>query len=110
MIDAGRLPNGKRAMSWALFLLVLAPAVAIVYIVWSYRKRTATRALAQHTVDFVVCGREFEVAAVIDLESGQTPESRYKAECLKAAGIRYLRWGPLELPPSHEIAALVGDK
>jgi hypothetical protein len=68
------------------------------------------RALAQQTVDCVVCSNAFEVVAVVDLESGHTAEMRYKAECLKAAGVRYLRWNPLELPRSHEVAALIaGD-
>lgn len=195
-------------MSWALFLLALAPVVAIVYVVWAYRKRTAARAsasserftrifnppaprsattddaiqtasageasntaaatrapasyarrasllstrhmqlretlraglpehevfahvslaavieltglpegrereqrlraLAQQTVDCVVCSKAFEVVVAIDLESGHTAETRFKAECLKAAGVRYLQWNPMELPLSHEVAARIG--
>ena len=198
-------------MSWALFLVALAPVAAIIYVVWAYRKRTAARAtasserfaqifnpsaqrsasthvttggvqaggplgaisgvsaatrvpssytkrttflgvrhnqlferlaaglpdhaifahvslaavieltglpegrereqrlraLAQQTVHCVVCSKSFEVVAVVDLESGHTADTRFRAECLKAAGVRYLLWNPLELPRNHEVGALI---
>jgi len=65
------------------------------------------RALAQQTVDCVVCSKEHAVLAVVDLDSGSTAETRFKSECLKAAGVRYLRWSPLELPGHDEIEVLI---
>jgi hypothetical protein len=66
------------------------------------------RGLAQHTIDCVVCTPAFEVVAAIDLESSNMAEARFKGECLKAAGVRYLQWNPGALPASHEVAAVVG--
>jgi hypothetical protein len=65
------------------------------------------RALAQQTVDCVVCSNAHAVLAVVDLDSGSTAETRFKSECLKAAGVRYLRCNPLELPRDNEISALI---
>jgi hypothetical protein len=65
------------------------------------------RALAQHMVDCVVCSGTFEIVAAIDLEHGNTAEARFKAECLKGAGIPYLRWNPAQLPRGDEVAALI---
>ena len=65
------------------------------------------RALAQQTVDCVVCSNEHAVVAVVDLDSGSTAETRFKSECLKAAGVRYLRWSPLERPRNDEIRVLI---
>lgn len=68
------------------------------------------RGLTQQTLDCVVCSNAFGIVAVVDLEDGATAEARFKAECLKAAQVRYLRWNPLELPAAAGIAALVaGD-
>jgi hypothetical protein len=66
-----------------------------------------TRALAQQSVDCVVCGPTGAVVAVVDLDDGSTAETRIKSECLKAAGVRYLRFSPLELPPENEVGAQV---
>lgn len=69
------------------------------------------RGLAQQRLDCVVCSKAFDIVAVVDLEDGTTAEARFKAECLKAAGVPYLRWNPLELPPAGELAALLaGDR
>ena len=65
------------------------------------------RALTQHTVDCVVCGSALEVVAVLDLENGSAADARFKSECLKAAGVRYLRWNPLEFPRSNDLSALI---
>jgi uncharacterized protein DUF2726 len=65
------------------------------------------RGLAQQTLDCVVCSKAFDVVAAIDFEDGTTPEARFKAECLKAARVRYLRWNPLELPAVADLAALI---
>ena len=68
------------------------------------------RGLTQQTLDCVVCSNAFGIVAVVDLEDGATAEARFKAECLKAAQVLYLRWNPLELPAAADIAALVaGD-
>jgi len=68
------------------------------------------RALAQQTVDCVVCTQALAVVAIVDLDSGSTPEARFKLEVLKAAGVRYLQWNPLEPPPEGDLAAWIGEK
>ena len=67
--------------------------------------------LAQQKLDFVVCSAASDIVAAIDLEGAATAEARFKAESLKAAKVRYLRWNPLELPAAADIAALLaGDE
>jgi len=68
------------------------------------------RALAQQTVDCVVCDKGFGVVAVVELETGQSADRQFKAECLKEAGVRYLRWDAAEFPGRDEIAAGVLGK
>ena len=69
-----------------------------------------SRALAQQTVDCVVCTRALATVAVVDLDGGSTAEARFKLEVLKAAGVRYLRWNPLELPSSNAVATLIAEE
>jgi hypothetical protein len=66
-----------------------------------------SRGLAQHTLDCVVCSPGFAIVAIVDLDDGVTAEARFKAESLKAAGLRYLRWNPFELPPHGQVTDLV---
>lgn len=68
------------------------------------------RALAQQTADCVVCDKTFSIVAVVDIESGQSADRQFKAECLRAAGVRYLRWHADEIPRSGEIAALIAEQ
>ena len=65
------------------------------------------RALAQHVVDCVVCGNDMRVITAVDLAAGGGAESRFKSECLKAAGVRYVCVDPAALPKSEEVRALV---
>ena len=65
------------------------------------------RALAQHVVDCVVCGKDMHVIAAVDLEAGSSAESRFKSECLKAADVRYVCISPGALPKREEVRALV---
>ncbi len=65
------------------------------------------RALTQHGVDCVVCGKDMQVVAAVDFETGNTAESRFKSECLKAAKVRYVRVNGAELPRGEELRGLV---
>ena len=65
------------------------------------------RALAQHVVDCVVCGKDMQVIAAVDLEAGSSAESRFKSECLKAAGVRYVCIDPGALPSREEVCVRV---
>jgi hypothetical protein len=67
------------------------------------------RALAQHSVDCVVCADAHEVVAVVDLDDGDSAGTRFKSECLKAAGVPYLRWNPLALPPRDGVSRMISD-
>lgn len=77
----------------------LAALIDIPPSVQGREREQRLRVLAQHTVDCLVCSRDFEVTAAVDLETGETAESRIKLECLKAAGVRHLRLDPQALPP-----------
>jgi hypothetical protein len=65
------------------------------------------RALTQHVIDCAVCSRDMQVIAAVDLEAGSTAESRFRSECLKAAGVRYICVNPAALPGREEVRALV---
>lgn len=65
------------------------------------------RALAQHVVDCVVCSKDMQVMAAVDLEAGSNAESRFKSECLKAAGVRYRCVSPAALPKREEVRVLL---
>lgn len=65
------------------------------------------RALAQYVVDCVVCSKDMHVMAAVDLEAGSNAESRFKSECLKAAGVRYRCVSPAALPKPEEMRALL---
>ena len=89
----------------------LAALIEIIGLPEGREREQRFRGLAQQRLDCVVCSKAFDIVAVVDLEDGTTAEARFKAECLKAAGVPYLRWNPLELPPAGELAALVaGDR
>jgi hypothetical protein len=85
----------------------LAAVIELTGLPEGREREQRSRALAQQTIDCVVCSKAFEIVAAVDLESGHTAETRFKAECLKAAGVRYLQWNPVELPRSDEVAALL---
>lgn len=65
------------------------------------------RALAQHVVDCVVCSSDMQAIAAVDLEAGSSAESRFKSECLKAAGVRYVCVNLAALPGHEEVRGLV---
>lgn len=85
----------------------LAAVIELIGLPEGREREQRSRALVQQTIDCVVCSKAFEIVAAIDLESGHTAETRFKAECLKAAGVRYLQWNPVQLPRSDEVAALL---
>jgi hypothetical protein len=63
------------------------------------------RVLAQNTVDCLVCDKAMTVIAAIDVEDGDSAESRIKSEYLKAAQVCYLRINPSAFPGRDEIRA-----
>jgi hypothetical protein len=114
LLDAGqmRLREALRAglPRHELFAHVsLAAVVEVTGLPEGRERDQRLRALAQQTVDCVVCDSTFAIVAVVDLEDGQSAERQFKAECLRAAGIRYLRWHPAELPSGSSISALIAE-
>ena len=112
LLDAGdiRLREALRAAlpGHELFAHVsLAALIEVSGLPEGREREQRLRVLAHHTVDCVVCDRTFGIVAVIDLEDGQTADRLFKAECFRAAGIRYLRWHAAEIPRSDGIAALI---
>ncbi len=69
------------------------------------------RALAQHTVDFVVCNKAMQVVITIDLPlhdmTTVMPEEHFKAKAFSQAGIRYLRLSRKALPKREAVRGLV---
>lgn len=68
------------------------------------------RALAQHTVDFLVCNKALQPVAVIDLplqEPAVPAPQDFKTLSLAGAGIRYLRLSRKSLPRREALRALV---
>jgi very-short-patch-repair endonuclease len=65
----------------------------------------AYRKIANHFVDFVICDKSMKIVAVVELDAAPVNENsrhdkldQFKQECIEAAGIRYLRFGPREIP------------
>ncbi|MBI4195019.1 MAG: DUF2726 domain-containing protein [Betaproteobacteria bacterium] len=66
------------------------------------------RALTQYGVDCVICDGDMRIVAAVDLDAGNGAGARFKSECLKAAGISYLRVNPAEMPRDDTLRALLG--
>ena len=75
------------------------------------RNEQETRRLAQCRLDFVVCDKGMRVVTAVEYETAggvqAAGEQRFKADCLKAAGISMVRINPTALPRREEIRALV---
>ena len=69
------------------------------------------RRLAQYQIDFVVCDKDLRVIAAVELDTAQGADAagvqRFKADCLKAAGIRLVRVHPSAPPRREGIRALL---
>lgn len=65
------------------------------------------RALAQNTVDCLVCDRDGRAIAAVDFEDGASAESRIKSAYLAAAGLHHLRVPAAALPGPQDIRNLV---
>lgn len=103
-LDAG-LPDYK------IFAHVsLAAVIELTGLPEGREREQRARGLAQQTLDCVVCSKAFDIVAVVDLADGTAADARFKAECLKAAGVHYLRWNPLELPPAAAVATLIAGE
>lgn len=102
-----------RALSAALQGHLVFPHVSLSAIVQlppalqGREREQRLRALAQNTVDCLVCDAETHAVAAIDLENGASPEWRIKSEYLAAAQLRYVRVDPAALPAPQEIRNLV---
>lgn len=85
----------------------LAALIEVPHTVQGREREQRVRALAQNVVDCVVCSKSMEAIAAIDLEAAESAEWRIKAECLKAAGVRYVRAAPGALSKTEELRALI---
>jgi hypothetical protein len=70
------------------------------------------RRLSQCHLDFVVCDRNLQPVAVLEIEQdlAMNAVAQFKAESVKASGIKYLRIRPAAIPQRQELRALIyGD-
>jgi hypothetical protein len=69
------------------------------------------RRLAQYQLDFVVCDKNMQVVAVVEVESAAGADAagdrRFKSDLLKQAGIRLIRINPVALPQREQIRTLI---
>lgn len=76
-----------------------------------HQREQQVRRLSQYQIDFVVCDREMRVVAAVELETASGADAigvrRFKADCLKAAGIRLVCINAASPPQAEEIRALV---
>lgn len=89
----------------------LGAVIGVPEAVGGAERERRLQGLARHRLDFVVCDRNFRIVAAVELEMpGGAEEAgarRFRAECLKAAGVRLVRVDP-SAPPRHEtLRALV---
>jgi len=77
-----------------------------------HEREQQLRRLAQYRLDFVVCDKSMRVIAAVDVDTAVAAvgagDQQFKADCLKRAGIRMLRFDPGALPKREQIRALVG--
>lgn len=85
----------------------LASVIEVPPAIQGREREQRLRALAQHIADCVVCNKDMQVVAAVDLEAGNTAGTRFKSECLKAAGLRYVRVNAAELPQGEDLRDLV---
>ena len=85
--------------------VTLASVVGVPDSVTGSAREQQQRRLAQYRIDFVVCDKDLRVIAAVELDSAQAADAagvqRFKADSLKAAGIRLVRVHP-SAPPRHE--------
>ena len=88
----------------------LAGVIEVRAEVTGIEREQRLRALAQHTVDFLVCNKALQPVAVIDLPLQEpavpTPAQEFKNRSLAEAGIRYLRLSRKALPKRDAVRAL----
>jgi hypothetical protein len=69
------------------------------------------RRLSPYRLDFVVCDKAMQVVAVVEMEAAggmqAAGEKRFKADNLKAAGVRLVYFDAVRLPRRDEMRALV---
>lgn len=112
-------------MLWSL--LVLAPVVAVAYVIWAYgRKFSEKEAASRERLALLLGDKRAGPAATAGTAPARgatgvpaaapvpawTARERFlsqdlKAECLNAAGIRLLRMDPAALPRREEVRTLV---
>ena len=84
--------------------------VAMVSVIGSKSEQEARR-LAPYRLDFVVCDKAMHVVSVVEMEAGDglqaAGEQHFKAESLKAVGIRLVRIDVAKPPRREEIRELV---
>jgi hypothetical protein len=77
-----------------------------------YQREQQIRRLSHYQIDFVVCDRDMRIVAAVEMETATGADAigvrRFKADCLKAAGIRLVRIHAASPPRGDEIRALVG--
>ena len=86
---AAALPDHQVCPSVTLAALVDLPSA-----VQGREREQRLRALAQNTLDFVICDMDMRPVAAVDVDEGASAESRIKSEYLGAAGIRHVRLQP----------------
>ena len=91
--------------------VTLASIVGVPDSVIGSAREQQQRRLAQYQVDFIVCDKDLRVIAAVELDTAQAADAagaqRFKADCLKAAGIRLVRVNPSALPRAEEIGPLL---
>lgn len=88
-------------------LVSLAALLDVPPAVQGRAREQRLRALGQYTADCVICGADMRVLAVVDAESTLDADARFKADCLKAAGIRHVRVDPAQLAAGTGLRALI---
>jgi hypothetical protein len=91
-------------------LLNLAALVEVPGSIQGREREQRQRILAQYTVDCVVCSRELRILAAVDMESADAADARFKAECLKLAGLPYIRLAVSQLAEAELRSLVLGDQ
>ena len=96
------LPDYEVLAHVSLAALLEAPAE-----MQNWERERRRRALAPHVFDCVICGKDMQVVAALDIVPPNVHQPVFKAQCLEMVGVRYVRIDPTRMPKRQDIRGLV---
>lgn len=89
------------------------PLSAVVGVPGSgHEREQLLRRLSQYQLEFVVCDKSMRIVAAVEMETAAGADAagarQFKADCLRQAGVRLVRFDPAALPRRDQVRGLFG--